>query len=77
MLVYSRFEMGPTEEAALARALAESGIEEAYRESVRELLDRADADMPRCCDGDCAPCVTALIRAALRVRQLVAAGQAP
>jgi hypothetical protein len=61
-------------ERALTRALVENGIEEAFRETVRELVDRSDDEMPRCCDSDCDPCVTALIRAALRVRQLLGAG---
>jgi hypothetical protein len=62
-------------EQALTVALEENQLPEAYRQSVRELIDQSEADWPRCCGSDCDPCVLTLQRTAARARQVAAKNQ--
>jgi hypothetical protein len=59
-------------DAALSQAMFENGVEEAYRATVKSLLERADDDWRRCCGESCNPCSLTLGRVVDRVRALIA-----
>ncbi len=55
---------------ALSQAMKENQLEEAYRGTVRALLDRRDDFWRRCCGSNCDPCATTLARVVDWVREL-------
>ena len=59
-------------EAALGTALAEAGLGEDQRGTVRVLASQDDDRWRECCGSGCSPCVLQLARAVDRVRELMA-----
>ncbi|HVU01239.1 MAG TPA: hypothetical protein VHE30_05790 [Polyangiaceae bacterium] len=59
----------PENEALLAQACAEVGLQSWYVDSVRPLL--GTKRWPRCCGGGCEPCARTLIAVAERVHSLL------
>ena len=55
---------------AVELAAARNGVDPAFEDEVKALAEMPDANWPRCCNSDCDPCVTTLIRAALLARKL-------
>lgn len=56
---------------ALRRAMAEHQLDDEFRATVLELLQRRDDYWRRCCESNCEPCSLKLGRVVDRVRQLM------
>lgn len=57
-------------ESALTQALEENMLDEAYRGTVRRLLERRDDVWRHCCGSNCDPCALTFARIVDRVREL-------
>jgi hypothetical protein len=62
-------------EAAMAQAMREHMLEDAYRGFVLLYLHRPDDHWRQCCYGSCEPCVLQIARVVDRVRELTADGE--
>ena len=58
-------------EDALTRALAEQGIQEGFRETIRRLIYEESDSWRRCCGSGCEPCVLQMERAVDDVRRAI------
>lgn len=58
---------------AVARALAECGLDPSCARTIRDLVERRDEEWHACCGSQCEPCVVVLVRAVERVRALLEA----
>lgn len=61
-------------DAAVAAALAETGVHHTFARTVRELLERHDEQWRVCCGSGCDPCVEALGRAVDAARRRLGPG---
>lgn len=61
-------------ESALTLALRENMLDEAYRGTVRRLLERQDSTWRHCCGSNCDPCALIFARVVDRVRELTGQG---
>ena len=59
-------------EEAITKGLADAGLEESLRGTVRALLEQDDDRWRDCCGSNCTPCVTQLAIAVDRARELIA-----
>ncbi len=61
----------PENEAALASACAEVGLQSYYVDCVRPLLGVPESQWPACCGGGCEPCAQTLCAVAKRAHDLL------
>jgi hypothetical protein len=61
----------PENEAALAAASDEFGLQDYYRDCVRPLLGVGESRWPLCCGGGCEPCAATLVNVARKVHALL------
>ena len=55
----------------LDAAIREAGCDPDFRDEVRALVSRPEAEWPICCNSDCSPCVLPMLRAVTLVRKRI------